>query len=131
MDDPTYEEATPRETAAPYSPTIIAGETVPFTDDECRATYSGVWIAEYKVAAMLHDAADGDYWRDRAHIERDNRTADRAYCDSLLADERATSAYYKRESAAYRIAVPVAALIGVIAGVAVGLAADDLGEVVP
>jgi hypothetical protein len=71
------------------------------------------------------------WYRDRLAIERRYRLQDRSHGqESLTATwERAVAA--ERREDLLRLAVPVVAVLCIVAGAAVGIAADDLAEVGP
>jgi len=69
--------------------------------------------------------------RDRLAIERRYRLADRDYAQKSYEALWTDAAALRREGDLMRLAVPVVAVLGVLVGCAVGLAAGDLAAVVP
>lgn len=101
--------------------------------DPSEATDCGGVLLPTDRALELLQLEDVAYpWtRDRLAIERRYRLADRDYTSKSYAALWGDAAALRREGDLLRLAVPLAAVVGVLVGCAVGLAADDLAEVVP
>ena len=71
------------------------------------------------------------WYRDRLAIERRYRLADRDYAQKSYEALWTDAAALRREGDLMRLAVPVVAVLGVLVGCAIGLAADDIAEIAP
>ena len=121
----------PQPDECPGASAYIPGELAPLTDEEGRASCRGILLSQDAALRAYRAAELRDWYRARAELCTTYRTADRAHAERAVAALRGDTLALRREAAALRVAVPAAALVGLVVGVLVGVAADDLATVVP
>lgn len=109
--------------AAPYIP----GEPPPFTVDgrvSCRAQV----VPDADVVACLHDRDLVTYWRDVADTCQTYRAVDRARCEDVAGHRWEYAQDLRGELRRARIETSAAAAAGLVIGLAVGMAAAEIGR---
>jgi hypothetical protein len=131
IDPPALSEL-PTVEGCPVTEAMNAGDPAPYVDAVGVAECTALLVPPSTYQLLLRDASELlPYYRERLAVERDGRVADRDradwYVDQLASQEQDLL----REVRVLRFGVVGVAVVSVVAGIALGLAASDLAEVAP
>jgi hypothetical protein len=131
IDPPALQEL-PTIEGCPATEAMNEGDPSPYVDDHGYAKCAALVVPPATYQRFLREASELlPYYRERLTIERDGRMDDRARAEWYVGQLEDEGRALRRENLGFRVAVPVVATVAVVVGIALGLAADDLAEVVP
>ena len=113
------QEMAPTVDSCPGPAPLIAGQPAPFVD-EGLATCQALILPEHEVAQVIARARIREYWEGLARLEHQGRIIDRMTANEAWSAAIQARQGAERDARRVRVALPLAAIAGVLAGAILG-----------